>query len=143
MDAGVFQDTKLTDGIYTRRSAGYKVVAMPAPIQHQGNVALFYRDSPAFAVEAIHHFGVNIIACQLVTGERRWYIVGCYMAPGDRETIRDVEVAMAERPMGTELIVAGNLNVDLDKAGVQGWDEEIMATVATAGLEDLAGHFLP
>ena len=50
---------------------------------------------------------------------------------------------MAERPRGTELIVAGNLNVDLDKAGVQGWDEEIMATVATAGLEDLAGHFPP
>ena len=126
-----------------RISAGYKVVATPAPIQHQGDVVLFYWDSPAFAVEAIHQFGANVIAFQLGTGERRWYIVGCYLALGDKETIRDVESSMEEPPRGAELIFVGNLNVDLDKSGVQGWDEEITATVATAGLEDLAGHFLP
>ena len=31
VDVGVFQETKLTDGIYTRILAGYKVVAMPLP----------------------------------------------------------------------------------------------------------------
>ena len=48
-------------------------------------------------------------------GERRWYIVGCYLAPGDGTNIRDVETAMAENPRGTELIVAGDLNVELGK----------------------------
>ena len=75
MDVGVFQETKLTNVIYTRISAGYKVVAMPSPSQRRGSVALFYWDSSAFAVEAIHQFGANVIVCQLATGERRWYIV--------------------------------------------------------------------
>ena len=50
---------------------------------------------------------------------------------------------MAERPRGMELIVAGDLNVDLEKAGGQGQDEEIATSVATAVLEDLSGYFLP
>ena len=31
MDLGIFQETKCTDGIYTRESAGYRVVATDAP----------------------------------------------------------------------------------------------------------------
>ena len=135
VDVGVLQETKLTDGIYTRRWYGYKVVATLAPRRHRGGVALFYWESPAFAVEAICQFGANVIACQLATGERRWYIIGCYMAPGDRETIRGLEAEMAERPKGTELIVAGNLNVDLRKAGGRGRDGDIVAAVAKAGVE--------
>ena len=49
----------------------------------------------------------------MAVGERRWYIVGCYLVTGDREKIRDVEAAMAKRPRGAELVVAGDLNVDL------------------------------
>ena len=53
MDLGIFQKTKCTDGIYTRESAGYCVIAMDTPSPHRGGVALFYRPSPLFAVEAI------------------------------------------------------------------------------------------
>ena len=50
---------------------------------------------------------------------------------------------MAERPRGTELIVAGDLNVELENMVGQGRDEEIAAVAAaTAGLENLAGHLL-
>ena len=42
IDLGVFQETKCTDGIYTRKSAGYRVVATDAPSRHRGGVALFY-----------------------------------------------------------------------------------------------------
>ena len=31
MDLGILQETKLTDGIYTRGSAGYSVIATDAP----------------------------------------------------------------------------------------------------------------
>ena len=81
MDVGVFLDTKLTGGIYTRISAGYKFVVAPAQIQHRSGVMLFYWDSPASAVELIFQFGVNVIACQMVMVERRWYIFRCYLAP--------------------------------------------------------------
>ena len=53
VDVGVFQETKLTGGIYTRVSSRYKVVATSELSQHRGGVALFYRDSPAFSVKAI------------------------------------------------------------------------------------------
>ena len=123
MDVGVFQETKMMEVIYPRFLAGYKVVATPAPIRHQGGVTIFYRDSPVFAVEAIRQFDANVIAFQMATVKRRWYIVGCYLATGDRTTIRDVEVAMAEKPRGEEFIVAGDLNLELGKTGSRGRDE--------------------
>ena len=43
VDVGVFQETKLTESIYTRKSAGYKVVVTLLPRQYQGGIALFYR----------------------------------------------------------------------------------------------------
>ena len=61
---------------------------------------ILYWDSPNFAVKAIHQFGVNIIACELVTKEWCWYILGCYLAPGDGVTIWNMEAAMDERPGG-------------------------------------------
>ena len=39
MDLGIFHDTKCTDGIYSRASAGYSVVATDAPSRHRGGVA--------------------------------------------------------------------------------------------------------
>ena len=59
-------------------------------------------------------------------------------------TIRDVEVAMVEKPRGTELIVVGDLNVELGKTCIRLRDEEILAAVSTIGLEDMAvHHFFP
>ena len=88
----------------------------PAPSQHQGSAALFYRDSPAFVVESMRQFGESVIACQLAMEEGRWYIAGYYLAPGDCTMIQDVETAMAEKLRGTELIIAGDLKVDLEKS---------------------------
>ena len=56
---------------------------------------------------------MNVITCQHATGERRWYIVGCYLELGDGEKI----AAMNKRLIGTELTVAGDLNADLENIG--------------------------
>ena len=50
---------------------------------------------------------------------------------------------MVEKPRVAELIVAGDLNVDLEKVSGWGQDEDIAAAVATSCLEYLAGHFFP
>ena len=76
MDLGILQETKITNGIYTRGSAGYTVIATDAPSRHRGSVALFYRPTPRFAVEALEKCGPNVMVWQVVTGEKRWYIVG-------------------------------------------------------------------
>ena len=41
IDLGVFQETKCTDGIYTRKSAGYGVVATDTPAGNEYVVAIF------------------------------------------------------------------------------------------------------
>ena len=112
-DLGIFQETKLTDGIYTRGSAGYSVIATDAPSQHCGRVAVFHRPAPHFAVEAVQKFGPNIIGFQLVTGARRFYIVGCYLAPDNTLTIERVVEELKERPKGKDMLVAGDMNVNL------------------------------
>ena len=65
MDLGILQETKLTDGIYTRGSAGYSVIATDAPIRHCGGVTIFFHSKPHFVVEAVEKFGPNVI---VVTG---------------------------------------------------------------------------
>ena len=71
MDLGILQETKLTDGIYTRGSTGYSVVATDAPSRHRGGVAIFYCSGPNFVVEAVTKFGPNVIGFKLATGARR------------------------------------------------------------------------
>ena len=46
MDLGILQETKLTDGVYTRGSAGYNVIATDAPSRHRSGVALFTAPPP-------------------------------------------------------------------------------------------------
>ena len=71
MDLGIFQDTKCTDGIYTRELARYRILATDALSRHRGGVALFYRPSTLFAVEAVRQYGPNVMSFELATGARR------------------------------------------------------------------------
>ena len=71
IDLGVFQETKCTDGVYTRASAGYGVIATDAPSRHRGGVALFYREEANFTVEEVREYGPNVLSFEVVTGRRR------------------------------------------------------------------------
>ena len=107
IDLSVFQETKCTNGVYTRASARYRVVATDAPSRHCGGIALFYREGADFAIEEVRPYGPNVIRFEVVTGRRRWYIIGCYLAPDDARTIERVVTALSDQPRGTALIVAG------------------------------------
>ena len=106
MDLGIFQETKLTGGIYTRGLDGYIIVATDTLSRHRGGVAVFHRPAPHFAVEAVQQFGPDVIGFQLVSGARRWYIVGCYLAHNDTSTIERFVKSLRHRPKGAELLVA-------------------------------------
>ena len=115
IDLVIFQETKVTDGIYTGGLAGYIVVATDVPSQHRGGVEFFYRPAPHFLVEAVQQFGPNVVGFQLETGEPRWYIVGCYLAPDNTLTIESVVAALKERPRGAKLLVEGDFNAKLSE----------------------------
>ena len=71
VDLGVLQETKkVTDGTYTRWSSDYHVHATDAPSTQQGGVALIYRDSDLFQVEAMQTFGPRP-ACRLTARNAR------------------------------------------------------------------------
>ena len=68
------------------------------------------------------------------------------MLPGagiQEGAIRGVEAAMAEIQRESELIVAGDFNIDMEGTDGQGQDEEIVEAISTAGLVGHEGHFLP
>ena len=143
MDLRILQETKLTNGVYTRGSAGYSVIATDAPSQHRGGVTIFYRSDPQFVVEVVEKFGPNVIGFQLATRAGQWYIVGVYLAPEDTTTMERVSKAILSKPRGAELLVAGEFNVDLASPEGDRRAEDIATLVATEGLEDMARHFLP
>ena len=113
MDLCILQETKLTDGVYTRRLVGYSVIATEAPSRHHGGVAIFYRSTPHFVVEAVERCGPNVMVFQVATGERQWHIVKAYAAPEDEVTMETVVAAIGRKPPGAELMVAGDFNVDI------------------------------
>ena len=133
----------MTDGIYTRGLAGYSIVATDAPSRHRGGVAVFYRPAPHFMVEGVHKFGPNTVGFQMATGARWWYIVGCHLAPDNTSTIERVVKALKERPKGSELLVEVDFNANLVELEGDRRGEDILAALATEGLEDMSEHVLP
>ena len=77
--------------------AGYRVIATEAPSRHRGEVALFYRPSLLFTVEEVREYGPNVISFEVATGRRRWYIIGCYLAPDNDRTIYQVVTALGNQ----------------------------------------------
>ena len=69
--------------------------------------------------------------------------MGCYLAPDDTSTIERVVKALISRPKGAELLVAGDLHANIVAPEGDRVVEDIAATIATEGLEDMAQHFLP
>ena len=51
--------------------------------------------------------------------------------------------AIRRKPQGAELLVAGDFNVDIVAPEGDRRAEDIATELATAGLEDMARHFLP
>ena len=93
-------------------------------------------------MEAIQKFGTNVASFHLATGERRWYIIGCYLYPDVASTIDCVVAALREFPQGLELLVAGYFNAYLEQTEGERREEEILAALAEARLEDMQVHFL-
>ena len=143
VDLGPPQDTKLTDRVYARESAGLHIVVSDALSRHRGVVALFYKDSPRFAVETHQQHGLNIVSFQLVMGRQRWDVVDCYLTQHDVSTLERVVAAIVHQPRGTDLLVASDLNADLESLDGNKRDESISSAMAMEVLEDMEEHFLP
>ena len=143
LDLGIFQETKIIDGVYTCGSAGYSVIAKDTPSRQRDGVAVFYRESPRFTVDSIQNFGPDIASFQLVTGERQWFIIGCYPPPYNASVIQSVVAALRGFPQRSELMVAGDFNAELAPPDGDRNNEQIAVDLTAAKLQNTLSHFLP
>ena len=91
----------------------------------------------------MRHFSPNFFGFQLVTGARRWYIIGCYLAPDDTLKIESIVATLTDCPRGAALLVTGDLNTMLTDPENERRGMDIAAALTEEGLEDMATHFLP
>ena len=132
-------ETKLTDGIYTRFSLGYRVLATNAVSHHQGGIALVYRDSPYFQVESSQRHGPNVMSAVIVSGNLRYGVVGVYVPPSTTTTLVHIAAALGRFP-NRKVIFLEDLNLDLDSL-VTDRDMKIANILAASGLLDMHHHF--
>ena len=141
VDICFLQETKLTDGIYTRFSSDYHVLATNAVSRAQGGIALVYRDSPYWQVESAVLHGPNVISAEIVSGNKRYGIVGAYIPPKDSTTSVHVTAALDRfASRRRQVILVGDLNINLDSPESER-DVEIAQLLANAGLRDMHHHF--
>ena len=115
VDIAVLQETKLTGGIHTRSSSGYTIVASEAPGKKQGGIALCWKeDNEQFEIEGTKFWNAHVVSFQLVTGVDRFYVMGCYIPPGDISALDDVQRAWRAMPQGCTPLLMGDLNINLD-----------------------------
>lgn len=141
VDICFFTEAKLTDGIHTRMSNGYQVVATKALSHRQGGVALCFRQSEYWQVEAFQRHGPNVVSAVLVTGSRRQPLVGAYIPPEDTSTIEYVDQALKRFETGPNPILLGDLNVSLSDPPSGDRSIQIVTMLANHGLIDMLPHF--
>jgi hypothetical protein len=77
-----------------------------------------------------------------VTGKQQHPIIGACIPPGDTTTLAYISEA-SNHFQGKQIILMGDINVDLQTTTPNNRDIEIMAFLSTLGLEDMSTHFLP
>ena len=126
-DFGFLTETKIENENYARLVGDYRVYGSHAS-NHQGGVALFWKeDNDRYAIESVRGHGPNVVSFQLVTGKRRWKVVGLYIPPSETD--------------GATLRGAGE-HRDLRNSGRSVRDTEIATVLANHGLDDMGRHFL-
>jgi exonuclease III len=137
----VLQETKLTQGIYTRHSSGFSVVASEAPSAHQGGLALCWKESPLYELEEWKFWSPHVLSFRLITGEFKFWVVGCYIPPTSLAELEFVRKACDAQPKGFKPLLIGDFNIDLDSPR-DTRDEEIAEEIDFRELECLSAHFL-
>ena len=101
----VFQETKVTGGIYMQEYSGYRVEASDVPSRHSGGVAVFYCTEEHFSLEALRLYSTNVVILQLASVGQQWHIVGCYLSSDNALKIEDVVASISQRPRDAALLV--------------------------------------
>ena len=134
VDVAVFQETKVTHGVYPRSGHGYSVFAADTSRKRCGGVALVWRDCDSCAVEEQKSWGANVLSCHLITGRGKYYLIGAYCPPSDLDdtAIQDVQRAWGKCPKGYEPLLLGDLNANIESPKSR---RDVAASDQAAGMD--------
>jgi hypothetical protein len=75
--AAILMEMKITDNRYPNLTSGYKVISSKETTNKQGGIALVWKEGHnSFEVEAARMVTPNLLTFQLVTGYKRFYVMG-------------------------------------------------------------------
>jgi len=148
VDVGLLTETKFHNDMFTKGAEGYTVTGTITE-GNAGGVALIHRTRKGWGLESTRTFGPNVIRTTLVSGQRRWHIIGVYIPPSEEngETLDLLTQAYESiHNPNWPVILLGDLNVDLQNPGGNhaagaGRRLETAALMATWGMEPLRNHF--
>ena len=144
---GVLTETKISHDMYPHYAEGYTIVCTKSK-SRQGGVALFFEQSKDFSVEGTRAFGANVIRATLVSGRKRWYIIGAYIPPSEvnGETLDCItQASTTVTNPNLPVVLLGVFNVDLDdlRSGEHGAVRrtETETLINSMGLKSMRQHF--
>jgi hypothetical protein len=110
--AAILTEMKITDDWYPKLTSGYKFILSKAITNKQGGIALVWKEGhSSFEVEAARVVTPNLLTFQLVTGYKRFYVMGIYIPPNDTTGVDALRAAWNACPDGCAPIVMGDLNI--------------------------------
>jgi exonuclease III len=145
IDIGFLLETKLIKGFHATNCEGYEIFATESNNQHQGGAALFYRKSDNFHTEGTKSFGPNVIMTLLISGKKRWRLIGAYVPPSetDGSTLEYIQQAASFGSTKTPLILMGDFNVNTRRCrGLNNRQIATLALFASLGVSDIDKNFI-
>jgi len=115
-DIAILTEAKLTNNKHARHGHGFNVFATLAPSASQGGVVLVWRAEPRhWILEGLRAISPNSISATIVSGDRRWLLLGTYLSPNEPP---DLELNALEiefqRHSQIPVMLLGDLNADFD-----------------------------
>ena len=92
---------------------GLKRARVWGPKQAPGRISIFFHDYPHWKIESHQTFGPHILIFQTATGQKCWFVIGCYFPSGSISDTEKVVTVIVHWQEGMDQILVGDINVDL------------------------------
>jgi hypothetical protein len=107
---------------------------------NQGGIALAHRQAASNShIKSPRRHGPNVISCYIQSGDQHTPLIGVYLPPSHLNNLPYLIDALDRFPNESPILM-GDLNVNLRNM-TPDRTQQVSATLATNGLEDLLLHF--
>jgi hypothetical protein len=140
---GILTCTKVTNDRYSKSLSGYRVLVSKVASPHQGRIGLIWReDHDGFEVKAVRPLTPNLMSFQLITGNKRFYVMGIYIPPNCTLGVDNLRVAWEACPTDCTPLVIRDLNIWFEDPADNRVDA-IVDLLEEINTTNLSRNFLP